>query len=231
MNKVTELGKEHSDVVKQQKSKNIIAYFDFDGTLSTHDTLIPFLLHVVGYIKFMLNLPRLLPIVLSYITKRINNEVAKERTITVLLKGYPFELLDRKAHTFATHHLGKYIKPDVFAKLEYHKEHGHTIILVSANLGIYLRYFAKLHELDYVIGTELEFVDKKVSGHLATPNCYGIEKVIRIKRYLAENGIVVDYSYGYGNSRGDFELLDYVDEGYWVEKHDFLSWKTVNKRS
>ncbi|HLX52414.1 MAG TPA: HAD-IB family phosphatase, partial [Aquella sp.] len=122
-------------------------------------------------------------------------------------------------------HISKYIKPDVFAKLEYHKEHGHKVIIISANLAMYLRHWATMHKIDGVIATEIEFVNDIATGRLATPNCYGEQKVLRLKQYLAENNITFGYSYGYGNSKGDHELLDYVNEGYIVEGEEFSQWK------
>ena len=200
------------------------AYFDFDGTLSTLDTFIPFLIHALGYPRLLVNLPKLLWISLLYGTKKIDNEVAKERVVTLLLTGRSLEGLESKAQSFAEHHLKKYIKPSVFSRLQHHKELGHSIILVSANLGIYLRHFAKLHGIDDVIATEIEFVDGKATGKLATRNCYGAEKVTRIKQYLVDHHETDDYSYAYGNSKGDYEMLDYVNEAYWVAKHKVSPW-------
>lgn len=204
--------------------KTTVAYFDFDGTISSSDTLVPFLIHAVGYKKFILNLPCILSIAFCYIIKSINNEKAKERVITLLLKGMTLESLDRMAQTFVMHKLPQYIKSDILAKIEYHKKLGHRVILVSANLSIYLRYFVKQHQLDDVIGTQLEVIDVLVTGKLATRNCYGIEKINRIKRYLSENNIIVDYSYGYGNSKGDYELLNFVNEGYWIKHNSVTTW-------
>jgi phosphatidylglycerophosphatase C len=154
----------------------------------------------------------------------ITNEELKERTLTTLLKGYSFATLNKYAKSFAYAYIRDYINPHVFAKLEYHKEHGHKIILVSANLAIYLRHFVSLYQIDGLIATEIEFVECVATGKLATPNCYGAQKVIRICQYLEKNNLQFDYSYGYGNSRGDYELLHYVDEGYMVAGEEFNEW-------
>ena len=51
------------------------------------------------------------------------------------------------------------------------------LVLVSANLGVYLRYWARLHKLDYVIATELDINERnRITGRLQTRNCYGKEK-------------------------------------------------------
>ncbi|MCC2626026.1 MAG: family hydrolase [Burkholderiales bacterium] len=204
---------------------NIAAYFDFDGTITTEDTLLPFLVHCVGWSRILLNMPRIAPNIILYILRIIDNEKAKERILIILLKGYSFTNLDKKAKSFAYTHISKYIKPEVFAKLEYHIEHRHKVVIISANLAIYLRHWIDIHKIGDVIATELEFVNGTATGKLATRNCYGEQKVIRLEQYLTEKGLNFDYSYGYGNSRGDHELLDYVNEGYMIKGDEFSKWE------
>ena len=209
------------------KGCKIIAYFDFDGTLSNKDTLLPFLIYCIGYIKFLGYLPRIIPVILLYVFKVINNQEAKERTLIITLKGLDEDTLIQKAKNFATTHLNKYLLPENYAKLEWHREHGHQIALVSANLAVYLRFFAQLHKIDYVIATEIELKDKVVTGKLATPNCYGEQKVLRIKEYLNKMNLSFDYAYGYGNSRGDHEMLLYVNEPYYVVSGTFENYHEI----
>lgn len=206
------------------KDSGIVAYFDFDGTITTRDTLLPFLLYTVGYVKFILRLPLILPVIFLYVIKVINNEIAKEKVLNILLKGKKDSYLEKKAQGFATTTIDKFIKPDIFAKLEYHLEHKHTIIIVSANLGIYLRYWAMRHHIDTVIATELDFKNGRFTGKLATKNCYAQEKVKRIKSYL-DGKLQFSYSYGYGNSRGDYELLNFVNEGFFISGDNIEPWE------
>jgi|GEM_PF-2387822 len=219
------VGKERAHAPVASNRHGIVAYFDFDGTLTSEDTLLSFLLHCVGWFRILLNLPRILPNVVLYVLRIITNEKAKERILIIALKGRSYTHLDKKAKSFAYNHISKYIKPEIFAKLEYHKEHGHKVIIVSANLAMYLRYWASIHKIDHVIATEMEFVNDIATGRLATHNCYGEQKVLRLKQYLAEENLNFSYSYGYGNSRGDHELLDYVNEGYMVVGEEFNQWK------
>ena len=156
--------------------KDIVAYFDFDGTITNSDTFVPFLIYAIGYLRFVVKLPQTVVILILYGLKIITNERAKERMLTALTRGLSFAYLDGKAREFALYKLDRYIKPEIYTKLEYHIEHGHKIILVSANLALYLNYWAKRHNVDDVIATEIEFIDGKCSGKLKTRNCYGIHK-------------------------------------------------------
>ena len=113
----------------------------------------------------------------------------------------------------------------MYSKLEYHLEHGHSIVLVSANLALYLNHWAKRHNIDHVIATEIEFKNGKCTGKLKTRNCYGVQKVIRINEYLKNKEAKYCYSYGYGNSHGDYELLNFVDEGFFISGNEITPWE------
>lgn len=208
-----------------KSAKDIVAYFDFDGTITKHDTFIPFLAYAVGWLNFILKLPRAFPIAIMYGLKIITNEEAKQRMLTLMVRKNSFSLLDKKARGFAHSHLTYLIKPEIYTRVEYHLEHGHKVILVSANLALYLNYWAKQHHISDVIATEIEFVNDDCTGRLATRNCYGAQKILRIEQYLAQKNIKFDYSYGYGNSKGDYELLNYVDEAYFVSGHEIEPWE------
>lgn len=210
---------------KISDSKQIVAYFDFDGTITRRDTFLPFLIFVVGWFGFLRKSPQALIIAILYGLRVIKNNEAKQRTLTLYVKGYSFDQLDSKARDFAITKLNSYIKPEIFSKLEYHKEHKHSIIIISANLELYLKYWVKLHNLDGLIATEIEFINNICTGKLKTKNCYGQEKVIRLLDYLQHNNQKYIYSYAYGNSRGDYELLTYVNEAYWVDGTSMISWQ------
>jgi HAD superfamily hydrolase (TIGR01490 family) len=212
-------------------TKDIVAYFDFDGTLTTCDTLVYFVLYVLGFTKFLLKLPFVIPTLVLYLFKIIDNETTKQRFLVRMIGGISQQKIETKAHNFAYHKLDKFIKPEIYAKLEYHLEHKHSVILVSANLAVYLREWALRHNLTYVIATELEVVNGRYSGKLSTSNCYGAHKLDRILEYLRLHKTSFVYSYGYGNSRGDYELLDYVNEGYWVNSYEVETWSEYSGRA
>ena len=61
--------------------------------------------------------------------------------------------------------------------------------------------------------TQIEVKDEHLTGRLLGKNCYGQEKVDRIKEVLPQRE---DYELiAYGDSRGDKEMLDYADERHY----------------
>ena len=65
-----------------------------------------------------------------------------------------------------------------------------------------------------VLGTKLEVRDGKLTGRFLTPNCYGQEKVNRLKQVLNEPRQAYSIK-AFGDSRGDKELLEYADQGHY----------------
>ena len=64
-----------------------------------------------------------------------------------------------------------------------------------------------------LIATRLEIKNNKLTGKFASKNCYGMEKVNRIKKnYNLDNYEVV---YAYGDSMGDHQMLDLADIKYY----------------
>lgn len=91
------------------------------------------------------------------------------------------------------------------ARVQEHKRRGHRLVLVSASPALYLTVWAARAGFDAVLATELEFRDGRVSGRLATPNCWGAEKVRRLQQWFGSDHPHVLYAYG--DSRGDREML------------------------
>lgn len=208
----------------------VVAYFDFDGTLTYRDTFIPFILHVVGSVRFFSKLPQLLIIACLYIAKIIDNQTAKERVLQLFFTNLSYGLLLAKALTFTQEYLCKKSRLNVYKRLQYHLNQGHAVLIVSANLALYLRLWAQIHQIADVIATEIAFNNNYATGFLATANCYGVQKLIRVKEYLKTQQLEFSYSYGYGNSAGDYQLLDYVDEAYFVNKSRLIKWSDYRKQ-
>ena len=66
-------------------------------------------------------------------------------------------------------------------------------------------------------GTHLEVKDGKITGIIEGRNCYGEEKVKRIKEYMQANDMerAEYYIYAYGDSQGDKQMMEYADESFY----------------
>ena len=189
-----------------------IAFFDFDGTITKEDSTIKFIRYLVGDTKFVIGLLVLFPLMILYKVKIISNNTIKQIIISYYFKGKNFEDFKIKAEYFSLYELNSLIRKKALEKISWHKKNGHIVVIVSASIDLWLRPWCQENDID-LISTVLEIDNKIITGKTHKKNCYGPEKVKRI----LEQYNLADYSYiyAYGNSRGDYEMLDIAHESYY----------------
>ncbi len=197
-------------------NKPVVAVFDFDGTLTRRDTLLPFLLHALGAPAVIRHAFVLAPTLAGYGLGLIRNDVAKERVLARSFAGTDIDVLRHQAAQFAEHILPGLVRSEAIHRFQWHKEQGHRCIVVSASLELYVKPWALKAGFDDVIASALETKeDGRVTGNLLGQNCFGIEKVRRLGALVGpRRGYTL---YAYGDSRGDKELLSAADYAYYRE--------------
>lgn len=189
----------------------IIAAFDFDGTLTVKDLLLPFLQFIEGshaslYGKLALGIPWYAGFAAGLVTR----QEAKERTLQIFLKGLPKAALEEKGSAFARGPLKKYLRSDALEKLNWHQVQGHTCLLVSATLDLFLRPWVEEMGFQDLICSELAWdKEMRATGELRGTNCWGAEKQRRLLEWAGPRDEFVLYAYG--DSRGDREMLAMAD--------------------
>ncbi|WP_448562577.1 HAD-IB family hydrolase [Trichothermofontia sp.] len=191
----------------------IVAVFDFDGTLTRHDSFLAFLQQAVGPGQFYWGLVVLFPILLGYALRLIPNGQAKERVLTYFLKGRSLDQVQQWGQQFAESGIGWLLRPAAVQRLRWHQEQGHRTIVISASLEVYLQPWIARMGIDAMSGTRLEVEANRVTGKIQGNNCYGPEKVARLRSILGD--LSQFYLYAYGDSQGDRELLAIADAPYY----------------
>lgn len=186
--------------------------FDFDGTLTNKDSFINFLIFSEGWPRCMAGLICLAPTIVAYALKIITNEKAKQTVFRWFFKGRKYDVLQEKAASYAKEGIPSILRKSEEQKLMWHKKEGHDIVLVSASFEVYLGEWCKSIDID-CIGTKIEVKDGYVSGAFLTRNCYGPEKVKRIREKY--NPQEYNLIYAYGDTRGDREMLELAHEKYY----------------
>lgn len=182
-----------------------LALFDFDGTLTDRDTLLPFLRRLAGARGYWLGMAKMSPSLLGYAGGLIPNHIAKERLLRHFLAPLEAARVEAEAERFAAEAIPRWLRAGVVARLREHQQAGHICLLVSASPELYLRHFAEKMGFEALLCTRLERVDGRYSGKLLGANCHGPEKVRRIEAWLAgrQTGVI----HAYGDSSGDREML------------------------
>lgn len=185
-----------------------IAFFDFDGTITRTDSFALFLRHILGR-KFYVKLAQNLHILVLYKLGFISNSRAKEGVLRSCLRGMSEGEFQAHCAEFLPA-LDGICKDSALARMAWHKEQGDRVVLVSASFEEYLGVWARKIGIE-VIATKMEVQGGKLTGRFATPNCYGAQKVARIRAQfdLAQ----FDEIYAYGDTKGDKEMLELASEG------------------
>lgn len=186
-----------------------LALFDFDGTLTTKDSLDEFLKYSVSRKKYFISMFKFIPYFAFWQLKLMNNGIAKEHLFRIFFKGADEDLLRAKAKKFSLNRLDAIINKQRMAILKKHQDKGDRVVIVSASMQCWLQPWCDKNNIE-LLCTQLKFQNKTFSGRFLTPNCHGKEKVNRIKELLH----IEDYEtiYAYGDSSGDTEMLAMADK-------------------
>lgn len=189
-----------------------LALFDFDGTITKDDSLLKFIRFVVGDVQFLVGLVVLSPILVAYKLKLIPNYRAKQKMLSWFFQGMKKDDFFEVARKYSLEHIDKILRPKAMEKLAWHQEQNHKIVVVSASIDCWLRPWCEMQGFE-LIATKLQIKSNIITGHLASKNCYGDEKVARIRSTY--NLKEFQYIYAYGDSRGDKEMLLLGDESFY----------------
>ncbi|HIC12562.1 MAG TPA: HAD-IB family hydrolase [Sulfurimonas sp.] len=185
-----------------------LALFDFDGTLTTKDSLEEFVKFAVGKPSYYFKLALFSPIFFLYKIKIMDNSYAKELLFRLYFHKINEDEFKKKAQEYGETKINDIIREDIYEKFLQHIQDGDKVLIVSASIRSWLQPWADKHKVE-LLCTELAFKDKIFTGHFATINCHGKEKLRRVQAHLNLD----DYEkiYTYGDSSGDDAILAIAD--------------------
>jgi phosphatidylglycerophosphatase C len=201
-------------------SSRVVAAFDFDGTLSRRDTLVPFLVGVAGVARVTRALASDAARIAAMTIGRADRDAAKARLVGRVLAGFPHADVAARGHAYAQQVVARNLRPQTVARLRWHQSQGHDVVIVSASLDAYLHDIARHLGVGTVLCTTLEVVDGVVTGALAGGNCRGPEKAARLRAWLDGEPVTL---WAYGDSSGDHDLLAMADHAVYVTKRGRLT--------
>ena len=180
--------------------------FDFDGTITSTDTLRLFLTRIRSRRALAGTFFRHAPRVALALRGGPARDAAKALICLDVLGGLTHEEAEAAAVATAQVVERSWIRPDARARIHWHLAAGHRIIVVSASFDAYVRRVAATLGIEEVIATRWE-VDARtgvLSGRLDGPNVRGEAKVALLADHLDGP---CDLDYAYGNSSGDTAML------------------------
>lgn len=181
-----------------------LALFDFDGTLTTKDSLAEFIKFAVGKPTYYFKLALFSPIFFLYKAKLMDNSYAKELLFRLYFRGINEDKFRAIAQEYGETMINAILRENIYAKFLKHIKEGDRVLIVSASMRCWLLPFATKHNVE-LLSTELAFKEKKFTGDFATKNCHGEEKLRRVKAHL--NLDEYKQITTYGDSSGDDAIL------------------------
>ena len=193
-----------------------LALFDLDGTLTRGDTMLAFIRFRSGSWKY---LRMLLPAAFAHALGRmglLHSDAGKKRLMRTAFAGVPAADVLRDAEKFAMDVLPGMFREGALERLREHVGKGHRTIIVSASCSVWLEPWCKMESLE-LIATELEQQSCYYTGELATPNCKGEEKVIRLR--AAMDLLKFERIYAYGDTPSDRPMLALATHPFYEPFH------------
>ncbi|MBE7178197.1 MAG: haloacid dehalogenase-like hydrolase [Mucilaginibacter polytrichastri] len=181
-----------------------LALFDLDGTITKSDTFIEFIRYTKGDIAFVAGFGILSPALIAMKLKMIPNWRAKEITLSWFFGGMPVDEFNRRCGAFSDARMDALVRPGAKKQIEWHKQQDHTVYIVSASAENWLKKWCAEQDI-HLLATRLIVENGRITGKLDGRNCYGEEKVSRIKEAIR----LEDYEtiWAYGDSSGDKQML------------------------
>lgn len=194
--------------------RDTVAVFDFDGTLTQRDTLIPFVISVVGAPRVATTVARQSHRLLAMAAGRADRGAVKAAFLAATIGGRSIAELQTHAARFADEIVARRIRPEMAARVEWHRAQGHRLIVISASPALYVRPAVEQLGITETLATELEIDDdQRVTGRFVGDNVRGAEKIRLLRTLLGDTTPTL---WAYGDSTGDRELLAAAKHAHFV---------------
>jgi HAD superfamily phosphoserine phosphatase-like hydrolase len=181
-----------------------IAIFDYDHTLITGDSFMPFLSYAVGRGRAYAALAESLALLaLARAQKTLATDARSylkahllQKTLAGTKRGARLRLWQKE-------------NTPVMRKLREHHARGDMVVVASGGLDLYLPELLRDVPHDALICTDIGMQGDIVTGQMINGNCVRTRKAERVRDFLAVQG-PFDESFGYGNYPHDLPMLALV---------------------
>ena len=187
-----------------------LVLFDFDGTLTTKDTLMVFIRYYAGLPKMILGFLVLSPVLIAYKLRLMNNQTAKELVMKFFFGKSLHAEFQESCDAFARTIIPGLIREKALETIHHYKEDNAEIAVVSASPENWVAPWCKEQSI-VCLSTRMQIADSRITGMIDGNNCYGSEKVRRIKEVFDLSAY--DEIIAYGDTSGDREMLAVAHHG------------------
>ncbi len=138
------------------------------------------------------------------------------------IAGHRVEELQPLHDDFMANYIAPMRLPKAEQLIEHHRAQGDTLMIITATNRFVTEPIARAMGIQIMLASEAEVVDGRYTGNSEDIPCFQGGKVIRLQRWLRENGETLAGSYFYSDSHNDLPLLEQVDHPVAVDPDDRL---------
>ena len=160
----------------------------------------------------MLGLPLFAPLVFGYKLGFVSANALRAQSVRFGFRGMPASHVQTMGRRFADEVLPAVLRPQALERIQWHREQGDKIMVVSGALDVYLEHWCKRHGLD-LLCSRLEVVDGRLTGRYQGAQCVGMEKSRRVREVCELERFPVVYAYG--DTPEDLHLLSIAHRKYY----------------
>ena len=189
-----------------------IAFFDFDGTITTSDTMLELIKFAKGKPAYYLGMIILSPYLIALKCGLVTATAAKEKLLSLFFGKIPLNEFNNTCTEFSDKILPGLIRRAALNKIKEHQDNNDEVVVVCASAENWISQWCLRNNINY-LATRLEVINGKLSGKLSGPNCNGEEKAIKIRS--AYDLSQYDEIYAYGDSSGDKAMLGLATKSFY----------------
>ena len=198
-----------------------LAVFDLDGTLTTSDSFLAFLL-TFGKRHARYRALASTPFwIAAYLGRLMKDYQLKQRLIANFVAGVDPAAVSEHSEWFCEQWLPGHLHPIGHRLLQAHQNHQHRVILLSASPDIFVPRIAQALGIAEVICTRVRRVDGRWQGQLDGLNCKGQHKLELLQQHLKTRETPAG-SFSYGDSKSDLAVLRWVEHGAWIRSSAYV---------
>jgi phosphatidylglycerophosphatase C len=193
-------------------TQSSIAFFDFDGTITSRDTLPEVLKFIKGKLRYYIGVVLLSPVTLACRLHLISPHAGKEQLLRYFLRGIPADEFNALCRDFAETRMPKLFRKSALAEIRKHLQNDTRVVVVTASPENWVRPWCQQFNIE-CIATSLQVTSGRLTGTISGRNCSGEEKVRMIlKKYNLSHFSRI---YAYGDSPGDMSMLSLATDSYY----------------
>lgn len=205
------------------EARPIGAFFDFDRTLI--DVESPKLGIRYLWERGQIPLLYVLKIMAAnvFYQRNLISDEAMARILISFYRGKPLAPFEAGAGEYYHEVIRPHLAPNILARVQEHREEGHTLVLISAGIRYLLKPVTQDLGFEHLICTDLETrPDGILTGDTQGPICTDSHKRAYAGELASTLNMDLASSYAYGDHHADIPLLELVGHPHVVEPTEQL---------